>query len=168
MENATIIQKTEHLFPSLYSLDPKTATIADAKRCLEAGCDPDEIDDNGEWGVVAYFAIHSDNVPLIRYLLRKGKPKKLSSYKNDTPLLVLVKNHGVIEALLDYGFDVDETDDKGRTALMLLSKETENQEFVLHLIRRGAAVSKEDANGWNALDYAIKYEKTPEGNHNCV
>lgn len=167
MENATIIQKTEHLFPSLYSLDPKTATIADAKKCIEAGCDPDEIDDNGEWGVVAYFAIHSDNVPLIRYLLRKGKPKKLSSYKNDTPLLVLVKNHGVIEALLDYGFDVDETDDKGRTALMLLSKETENQEFVLHLIRRGAAVSKEDANGWNALDYAIKYEKTPEGNHNC-
>ncbi|MBO4539480.1 MAG: ankyrin repeat domain-containing protein [Clostridia bacterium] len=167
MESRTIIQTTGHLFPSLYSLDPKTATLADAKKCLEAGCDPDEIDDNGEWGAVAYFAIHSDNVPLIRYLLKEGKPKKLSSYKNDMPLLAVVKNHGVMEALFDYGFDVNETDSEGRTALMLLSKETENQEFVLHLIRRGADVNKEDANGWNALDYAIKYEKTPEGEHNC-
>ena len=167
MESKANDQTAKHPFPSLYSLDPKTATIVDVKKCIEAGCDPDEIDDNGEWGAVSYFAIHSDNVPLIRYLLRMGKPKKLSSCNNDMPLLVLVKNHGVIEALLDYGFNVDETDGEGRTALMLLSKETENQEFVLHLIRRGTDVNKEDANGWNALDYAIKYEKTPEGEHNC-
>lgn len=168
MDSETITQTTKHPFPSLYSLDPETATIADTEKCLKAGCDADEIDDNGEWGAASYFAVHSNNAPLIRYLLRTGKPKKLSSYKNHAPLLSVVKNHGVAEALLDYGFDVDETDDKGRTALMLLSKETENQEFVLHLIRRGADVGKEDANGWNALDYAVKYEKTPQGQHNYM
>lgn len=154
-------------FPSLYSLDPKKATISDVKKCVAANCDPDELDDNARWGAVSYFALRSYNVPLIRYLLRLSKPEKWSSRKGDVPLLSLIKNHGVIEALLDCGFDINETDDKGQTALMLLSKESENLEFVLHLIRRGADIDKEDKNGWNALDYAVRYESTPEGEHNC-
>ncbi len=154
-------------FPSLYSLDPKKATISDVEKCVAANCDPDELDDNARWGAVSYFALRSYNVPLIRYLLRLSKPEKWSSRKGDVPLLSLIKNHGVIEALLDCGFDINETDDKGQTALMLLSKESENLEFVLHLIRRGADIDKEDKNGWNALDYAVRYEKTPEGEHNC-
>ena len=164
----TFKEKTKQRdFPSLYSLDPKKATISDVKKCVAANCDPDEPDDNARWGAVSYFAMHNYNVPLIRYLLKLSKPEKWSSRKGDVPLLSLIKNHGVIEALLDCGFDVNETDDKGRTALMLLSKETENLEFVLHLIRRGADIDKEDKNGWNALDYAVRYEKTPEGEHNC-
>ena len=159
MESETIIQTTEHLFPSLYSLDPETATIADAKKCLEAGCDPDEIDDNGEWGAVSYFAIHSDNVPLIRYLLRRGKPKKLSSYKNNTQLLAAVRNHGIVETLIQYGVDMNETDDDGRTALWLLTSDSTAGEIILHLIRRGADIDKEDKQGVPPLENAIAVDR---------
>ncbi|MBO4539478.1 MAG: hypothetical protein J5781_04320 [Clostridia bacterium] len=149
---------TEHPFPSLYSLNPKTATIVDAKKCLEAGCNSDEIDDNGEWGAVSFFAIHSDNVPLIRYLLRMGKPKKLSSYKNNTPLLAAVRNHGIVETLIRYGVDVNETDDDGRSALWLLTSDPSAEEFILHLLRHGADINKEDNYGFTPLENAIKVD----------
>ncbi|MBO4539477.1 MAG: hypothetical protein J5781_04315 [Clostridia bacterium] len=146
-------------FPSLYSLNPKTATIVDAKKCIEAGCASDEIDDNGEWGAVAYFAIHSDNVPLIRYLLRMGKPKKLSSYKNNTPLLSVVKNHVIFETLIRFGVDVNETDDDGRTALWLLTSDVTADEFIRHLLRHGADIDKEDKYGFTPLENAIKADR---------
>ena len=152
-------QQTLRNFPSLYSLDPKTATIADAKKCIEAGCDPDETDDNEEWGAVAYFAVHSDNVPLIRYLLRKGKPKKLSSYKNDTPLLAVVRNHVIAETLIRSGVDVNETDNDGRTALWLLTSDPSAEEFILHLLRHGADIDKEDKYGFTPLENAIKADR---------
>ena len=145
-------------FPSLYSLDPKTATIADAKKCIEAGCDPDETDDNGEWGAVSFFAVHSNNVPLIRYLLRMGKPKKLSSYKNNTPLLAVVRNHGIVETLIHSGVDVNETDNEGRSALWLLTADPSAEEFILHLLRHGADINKEDHYGFTPLENAIKVD----------
>lgn len=159
---------TKREFPSLYSLDPQTSTIADAAKCVDAGCDPDEPDASGEWGAVAWLAVSGSNdytrncnAPLIRFLLKTCKPKR-ASLKNDVPLFSRVKNHEIAEALLDYGFDVDETDKSGRTALMLLS-EGSCSDPVLHLIRRGADVNKKDNNGRTALDYAVEYGKPFRG-----
>lgn len=153
-------------FPSLYSLDPKEATIADVKKCLEAGGDPNEIDDNGEWGAISFLAIHGNNRPLIRYLLRTCKPKKLSSFKNNTPLLAVVRNQDIIETLIQYGIDVNETDDDGRTALWLLSSDPTSGEIIIHLLRHGADIDKADKQGVTPLENAMTVDegrKTEDG-----
>ena len=62
-----------------------------------------------------------------------------------------------LEESLDLGFELEEEDDKGNT-LLLIAAQNVNKKLLELLIRRGANVNHQNAQGNTALHFAMAYD----------
>ena len=112
--------RNNYSFPSLYSLDPRTATVVDVERCLEAGADINEKDKSGSdfKNVVNYYAYVSDNVQVVDYLCEHGAvpDSEIFSYGIGI-LLSSVDSMEMFDILLKHGVDINDQDCEGENAL---------------------------------------------------
>jgi uncharacterized protein len=157
--------------------------VADVKRVLAQGLDPDSVDKNGDPALVV--AVRAGNAATLDVLLQTRANVNARNRFGDTALMVaalggrldLVKSlrtHGaeinqrgwnaliyaatgghdaVVTYLLAQGADIDSASPNGMTALMMAAHEGRLSTLDL-LIARGANVSRRNDNGASALDWA--------------
>ncbi len=88
-----------------------------------------------------------------------------SEFMKNTPLIEAAyhnDNKEVISLLLDYGAEIDEENDLGRTALMKAVQTKEDTEFIEFLIDNGADINKEDDGGATPLLWAVARNENEE------
>ena len=130
-----------------------------ALKLIKSGSDPNKLDENGSSPLM--IACRWSDIAMIKLLLANGaKPDEPRSAKGRTPLMIACAYYGGITTttlLTKNGADVNAVSSNGTTALMLAAQNAKI-DVVEHLIAKGADVSKKDATGMTALDYAIKAE----------
>lgn len=130
-----------HPFPSLYSLDPRTATIADAEKCLAAGADINQ--SSGLWNynnVVNYYAYISDNVALVDYLFERGAEVN-NELSTEDLLLTHIKNTEMFDVLLKHGMDIRYVNAEGEGVLYF--QLCDDVDFIRYLLDKGADPSEQ-------------------------
>ena len=157
--------------------------VAEAKRLLASGADPDMLDRNGD--PVLVIAVRANSVATVDLLLGARAYVNARTRFGDSPLMVAalggrlelvkklrargaeVKQPGwnalidaargghdeVVRYLLAEGAEVDEASPNGTTALMMAAREGKPSTVDL-LIARGADVNHRNQAGASALDWA--------------
>jgi ankyrin repeat protein len=103
-----------------------------------------------------HWAIHNNDVDLVRRLIRAGGDVKAKNQYGATPLseAAIVGDTAILNDLIEGGADVDAVNAEGQTALMAVAR-TGNIESARVLIARGANVNaKELWRGQTALMWA--------------
>ena len=103
-----------------------------------------------------HWAIHNNDVDLVRRLIRAGGDVKAKNQYGATPLseAAVVGDTGILDDLIEGGADVNAVNAEGQTALMAVAR-TGNIESARLLIARGANVNaKELWRGQTALMWA--------------
>jgi ankyrin repeat protein len=109
-----------------------------------------------------------EKLPILKILQDAGLDlKKRDTFNKYTLLNIYLENSGnsenVINALLDFGIDVNASPSGGRTALIgamnRLNSYSKRNEVIKLLISRGADVNQKDTRGWSALTYARKNDE---------
>lgn len=99
---------------------------------------------------VLYQAIETNDTAMTNLLFSLGaRPGK--SWERSGRLLLEVKDMAIFNRLLSMGINPNVRDNKGRTVLMKLQKDTTK---AAQLIAKGANIHLKDINGDNALSYA--------------
>jgi ankyrin repeat protein len=127
---------------------------------LAHGADPDARDSTGKAAITYAAARGFDGV--VQQLLDAGVDARLR-YGNDLTALMWAAGHDegvgaaaaarVIDLLVTHGAKLDDTDNRGRTALMIAA-ESGDAGMVDVLLRRGADSALQDKQGKTALDLA--------------
>lgn len=114
----------------------------------------DIIDDNGR--TILHFACEEGDLNHLKMLLHAGADITKKTYKNETPLMLAVKNNSkeIVEYLLKETFYsksdyLEATDDAGRTALCYSIQYSKNTEIIKMLLDYGANTKIEDKKGCN-------------------
>lgn len=112
-----------------------------------------------------YRSIFSDtNVDRLSQHLKTHQDLVHSRGRLDPPLLFAAewaRAAGVIDALIQAGAEITETNAEGLTPLMLAAA-WNNPDVVMALIRAGSKLDEASAQGWSALAYAARYNSNPE------
>lgn len=137
---------------------------------IQSGAQLDLVDTKGT-SVLHHLCFSRDpNLHIIEMVLQhKGNPN-ITNLKGGTPLMfasTLKKHFSVklIKLLLEYGADINQTDNHGRAAIHFVVelKTTFNftDNILLFLIKNGASVDIIDKNGLTLLDMAMKNSSLP-------
>ena len=133
---------------------------------LEAGCDPNATFRDVPGALIKLAqtldfigpADRQSLVPCLDLLLSRGADPSLRGWRGRTALHWLAhgKEVAAVERLLEAGVDPDMPDNGGHTPLMGVSSAAIAQ----RLLAAGAQPTRPDAHGYDALDWAILYNKT--------
>lgn len=142
-------------------------------RLLEAGANKDEEDICGETPLMK--AVKGGYIEVVKTLLGAGATVDKADHSGETAWIKAAKNgqKDVAACLLDNKPDfIDTTDRDGRTALMLVARNSEsaaNEEFAKYLLSKQASVNLRDNDGSTALMYAAWSGNGLVANHllNC-
>lgn len=89
------------------------------------------------------------------FLLKHGADVKARQYKNGETVLMMTaeftSNTKILDLLIEYGAEVNETDDLGRTALFLAVENWDSGKIIRHLVKRGANVNARGDSGSTPL-----------------
>ncbi|MDO9632628.1 MAG: ankyrin repeat domain-containing protein, partial [Humidesulfovibrio sp.] len=102
---------------------------------------------------------HRKNVAIIKYLLSHKGDINYSSSNGTTPLMAAARKpdhsdgYDRASLLIDKGAKLDQSNDKGETALMLAAG-AGNEKLVKLLIEKGADVNKKNGAGETVMSYA--------------
>lgn len=93
------------------------------------------------------------------FLLKHGADVKARQYKNGETVLMMTaeftSNTKILDLLIEYGAEVNETDDLGRTALFLAAENWNSGKIIKYLVKRGANVNARDDSGSTPLMSAV-------------
>ncbi len=132
----------------------KSADHAAALRALEQKADPNLADSDGSTALL--WAVHHDDVELVKKLIAAGADVKIANVYGATPMseAAIVADAAVLDALLRAGADVDSPNADGQTTLMVVAR-TSNVAAADLLIKHGANVNAREARkGQTALMWA--------------
>jgi len=132
----------------------KSGDRAAALRALEQKADPNLADVDGSTALL--WAVHHDDVELVKRLLAAGADVKTQNAYGATPMseAAVVADVAVLDALLRAGADVDSPNADGQTALMVVAR-SGNVAAAELLIKRGANVNaREERKGQTVLMWA--------------
>ena len=132
----------------------KSADHAAALAALNQKADPNVADADGSTALL--WAVHNDDVDLVKKLLAAGADAKKANAYGATPMseAAIVADVAVLEALLGAGADVESKNTDGQTALMVVAR-TGNVAAADLLIKHGADVNaREDRKGQTVLMWA--------------
>ncbi len=125
---------------------------------LARGADPKALDATGKPPIV--YAAAAGHISVVSLLLAAGVDVN-AKYANSLTALMWAAGHAdgisedegvkLVTMLLDKGASIEETDDRGRTALMIAAEQG-HEAIVDLLIARGAATDRRDRQGLRALD----------------
>lgn len=105
-----------------------------------------------------FWAAHSDNVPIVRYLLDKGAKTDVRDSRGQTPLIFAAArgnvNPELYDLLLKHGASIKETNNQGANALLLLAPHFKNIEETRYFTKKGLSLKSVDKDGNNAIFYA--------------
>lgn len=105
------------------------------------------------------YACEKDDLKLLQFLILRNEDFKNLKDENGRNLLIIsVFNHSykIVEFLLNLGFDINSTNDKGTTVFMFAKTkvlENDNYNFLTMLINRGADLHKKDMFSKDVFDY---------------
>ena len=132
--------------------EPKRPTVEEVE-----GADPDEPNEDGLTEIQK--AIENDNYRLTGLLLKTGSSVNLK--KNGKSLLMTAaqskSTSDIVEILLKFGANVNDTDSRGKSALMhaLSNKEEVNMSVIKLLLNNGADLEQNYKGGETVLHHAI-------------
>ena len=132
----------------------KSADHAAALAALNQKADPNVADTDGSTALL--WAVHNDDVELVKKLLAAGADAKKANAYGATPMseASIVADVAVLEALLGAGADVESKNADGQTALMVVAR-SGNVAAAELLIKHGADVNaREDRKGQTVLMWA--------------
>ena len=132
----------------------KSADHAAALDALKQKADPNLADADGSTALL--WAVHNDDVELVKQLLAAGADAKKANAYGATPMseAAIVADVDVLEALLRAGADVESKNADGQSALMVVAR-TSNVAAAELLIKHGADVNaREDRKGQTVLMWA--------------
>ena len=132
----------------------KSADHAAALAALNQKADPNVADTDGSTALL--WAVHNDDVELVKKLLAAGADAKKANAYGATPMseASIVADVAVLEALLGAGADVESKNPDGQTALMIVAR-SGNVAAAELLIKHGADVNaREDRKGQTVLMWA--------------
>jgi ankyrin repeat protein len=132
----------------------KSADHAAALAALNQKADPNVADGDGSTALL--WAVHNDDVELVKKLLAAGADAKKANAYGATPMseAAIVADVAVLDALLGAGADVESRNADGQTALMVVVR-TSNVAAAELLIKHGADVNaREDRKGQTVLMWA--------------
>jgi ankyrin repeat protein len=132
----------------------KAADRGAALAALERRADPNSADLDGTTPLI--WAVHHDDVELVKRLIAAGADVKVRNAYGATPMSegAIVADVAVLDALLRAGVDVDSANADGQTALMVVVR-TSNVAAADLLIMHGANVNaREQRKGQTALMWA--------------
>jgi ankyrin repeat protein len=137
-----------------------TDSIADIRRLLDQGADPNKADKFGRTPLTE--AITHGKTDVVKLLLAKGTKPDLTNGSGDTPLTLATEagNGQVVRALLKARAKVNQTNRAGATPLIIAAT-GDHPEIVSLLLASGASVSARDPLGRTALDIAVQ-KKQPQ------
>jgi len=128
---------------------------------LEAGADPNvwatgHIDPTNLTPLMIALSRHN-NPELIQLLIKHGADPDIQ-VENQTPLDHAIRSsffngYDMVKLFVSY-CDIEQSDERGKTALMRACESDHDSELVLILLGAGADTSKKDHLGKTALDYA--------------
>ena len=132
-----------------------TGNLAEVKRLLSKGMDPDHHDFTGNTPLL--YAARYARVPLVEFLLRQGADVNAYTHWGTTALIEAVRkgNLVVVQDLLDAGADVDQLDNRHETALFDAVK-YRRLWAVNMLLSRNARIDIRDKRGYTPLMYAAE------------
>lgn len=139
--------------------------VAEVRRLLEAGADPNELDPTGESAFLAAAARADDDPELIELLLEHGGDVRATNREGDTALLLAARQGApaVVGALLEAESPVDHVNQLGWTALhaaiVLGDGSGPYVDVVQRLIDGGADVQAGDTHGITPLVHAQTAEQ---------
>ena len=124
---------------------------------IDNGADLKVRSDNGE--TILHKAVFAENLrvmELVKYLVSEGCPTNLTDDDGYTLLQLAVAMHGglLVDYLLTLKPDVNAVNHKGKTALMVAVTITDEREFIIKLLDRGANLDFQGADGDSALHLA--------------
>jgi len=132
---------------------------------LERGADPNLYDQDAS---PLYKACASQRKRLVKLLLQHGadvtRPHRPPPSRSPTCIFGYLKNTrvrgrcGIVRYLLDAGIEVNCTDQRGQTPLMLAAQ-ANNIAVIQLLLDRQASINKADHDGQTALFYAVSYSQ---------
>jgi ankyrin repeat protein len=132
----------------------KSADHAAALAALNQKADPNVADADGSTALL--WAVHHDDVDLVKKLLAAGADAKQANAYGATPMseAAIVADVAVLDALLGAGADVESKSADGQTVLMIVAR-TGNVAAADLLIKHGADVNaREDRKGQTVLMWA--------------
>jgi len=132
----------------------KSANHAAALHALEQKTDPNVADVDGSTALL--WAVHHDDVELVKRLIAAGADVKVQNAYGATPMseAAILADVAVLDALLRAGADVDSPNADGQTALMVVAR-TNSVAAADLLIEHGADVNaREQRKGQTALMWA--------------
>jgi ankyrin repeat protein len=100
------------------------------------------------------YAIVESKEPIVKLLLDSGLP--FSDKKGNNALIraCSINNLNMVRLILNYNFDVNATNAKGRSALFF----TDDEAILTFLVKKGADLNLQDYRGNTALYDAVKYK----------
>lgn len=133
------------------------------KLLVDYGCDVNIKNNKGTTALLLSFRHHD----IFEYLVKNGADACIAMENSWTILMLCVRNSinvkEKIDLLLKYNknLDIDQRNNKGMTALMIISaywkKNSNSSEIIKYLIKLGSDVSLKDNKGQNALMIAAIY-----------
>ncbi|XP_018564508.1 uncharacterized protein LOC108905920 [Anoplophora glabripennis] len=137
--------------------------FSDILKCLverDSANDKDDIVDfnvrNNEGHTALYFAVESNTLDTVKYLVEKGADVTTSDIRGRTPLHIAVHecNLKTVAYLVTHGADVNVRDNKGHTPLYVAAVSCE-LDAVEYLVGHGANVNIGDHKGRTPLHVAV-------------
>uniref|UniRef100_A0A3Q3GD30 Retinoic acid induced 14 n=1 Tax=Labrus bergylta TaxID=56723 RepID=A0A3Q3GD30_9LABR len=132
-------------------LAAKNNHIECCKKIIQSKSPVDAVDGSGKTAL--HHAAASGNIQTVQLLCELKSTVNLKDADGLTPLLVSAKHADVCSTLLDYGAEINTSDNSGRTALMLAC-ESNAVSVVEVLVQRGADLSTVDSQGHDVAHYA--------------
>jgi ankyrin repeat protein len=147
-------------------------SIQGVKAALEAGADPDVLDEGFSSGYsklpILFIAIgwrpgdyvKAEYTEIVTTLLEYSADSNPRNDDDQTPLMFALElgKLNIARALIDHGADVNAQDKFGRLAALFWAIDG-GYEIVRTLLERGADVNIQDSDGWTPLMWATHDEK---------
>jgi ankyrin repeat protein len=120
---------------------------------IEAGADINKISDDM---TPLHAAIERDNIDMINLLIESGADVNLKS-EGSAPIMtaIMYKNTNIIDRLISARTNLETTDNKGYTPLILASR-LGNLAYVKKFINLGVDINKKDNLGHSAIENALQ------------
>ncbi|XP_018574567.1 ankyrin-3-like [Anoplophora glabripennis] len=113
---------------------------------------------DGQRFTTLHVAVSKGNLEALKFLLQRGANAKVKCGKDNTPLHLAVSygdNVEIVKCLVEFGADLNATDENGCTALYLAVERCRTN-TVKYLLQRGANRNITDNEGYSALHIAAR------------